>query len=486
MLNLTVENSRTFGVLNEGNPLYIDNYTSINNPTGVRNAGSLTLINANFTGGTSTKYAIDNVGMLFARDIRAQGYQKALNTTGRTGPTGLAFTEYSSGQVSQFPSPTHSMNLPNKPIPDVPWEQDTTKWGNVWVNTGGLGGSRKTDSASFQTLIDNPNLTTICVPYGKGYTINGDILVRGNIQRIIGTGATIGGTGRLVITSDVNAPAIRLERLAGLQIVNRSNKTVIIESYNGNITSTGTGDMFICDWVGDFVANNASQRIWAWQFNAEGSCGPTGELCLNGAVNVNVHVNNVLAFRIFGWKDEGNAASIDVIRGAVEILGFMNYPSLPTTGQTEFLVENEGQLSIACASQISFNNSYYANLVRETRNGVTKTLTSSNSGSGGNLPLYTGYDSLKVAPAVRVLPVALSSGPAGVRINSCGSGVLRISWADAINPSRIEAVNVAGRVIVCSAIARTQTHIAGLPAGMYAIRLSGPGFQKVLAATVAR
>jgi hypothetical protein len=374
------------------------------------------------------------------------------------------------------------MNLPNKPIPDVPWEQDTTKWGNVWANIGGLGGNRKTDSASFQSLIDNPAITSICVPFGKAFQINGDILIRGNIQRIVGTGASLTGAGRLVITSDLTQPVIKLERMTGLQIVNQSNKTVVIESYNGDITSTGSGDLFICDWVGYCTPNNANQRIWAWQFNAEGSCGPTGELCLNGAVAVNIRVNNVRTFRIFGWKDEGNATSIDVINGAVEVLGFMNYPSLPTAGQTEFLIENSGQFSLSCASQISFNNSYYANLVRETRNGVTKTLTSSTSGSGGNLPLYTGYDSAKVQSAVSTqLPEcrAIDTHRPGVRVEGRKIVIAGL-------PQRADIFSIDGARLTTCTVRKVGGFaiIDGIRSGAYVISITNGGQKTTYSAIV--
>jgi hypothetical protein len=214
------------------------------------------------------------------------------------------------------------MGLPCKAIPEVAWEQDTTKWGNVWVNTGGLGGNRKSDSASLQSLIDNPNLTTICIPSGKGYTINGDIYVRGNISRIVGTGGVINGTGRIIITKDITQPVIRLERVWGLQFVNQSDKTVVIESTIGstNITSTGTGDLFIIDVTPqDVIIDNAQERVWAWQFNAEGSQ-------FSGASKTNLLVTNVRTMRIVGWKDEGNGNSMDLVSGALEVLGFMNYP----------------------------------------------------------------------------------------------------------------------------------------------------------------
>jgi hypothetical protein len=462
VLNLTVENSRTFGVLNEGNPLYIDNLVCKTAPTGVRNVGSLLLLNAQFSGGSSTKSAIDNVDMLFARDISSQGYQKALSsTTGSNVPTGSAFTEFSTGISSLFPSPSHSMDLPYRPLPDVAWEQDTTKWGNVWVNTGGLGGNRKTDSASLQSLIDNPNLTTICVPAGKGYTINGDILIRGNISRIVGTGSNLGGAGRLVITNECTQPVIKLDRLGwSLPIVNQSSKTVVIESYTGTITSTGAGDLFLSDVCCNLTINNANERVWAWQLNAEGSSG------------YNVQVQNVLGFRIVGWKDEGVGYSLQVTKGAVEVLGFMNYPNGNTSSQTMFVIQDGGQLSISCASQISFTNSYYTNLVQETRAGVTKTLTSGNSGTGSNMPLFVGYDSAKVAGAV---PVVQARNPViathGLQVRTEGRTIFVAGPISGTGYAlRIFAVD-GSRVVNCRvhAVDRGSYAIEGLSSGLYTI-----------------
>jgi hypothetical protein len=465
--NLTVDNSRSYGVLNEGNPFYVDHLTGSGNPVGISNSGSLMVTDVQLTEGTASKPAINNSGLLFARNVSAQGYQKALTTTGRAGPSGLSFAEYATNQASQFPSPTHSMGLPYQGIPDVPWEQDTTKWGNVLVNKGGIGTTPKSDSASLQSLIDNPALTTVCIPSGRGYTINGDIYIRGNISRILGTGASLMGTGRIVITSDLVHAAVVLERVWGLPIVNQSAKTVIIESYTGSITSTGSGDLFLSDYCGDMVVNNANQRIWAWQFNAEGSSG------------TNVQVQNVRTFRIVGWKDEGVGQSLAVSKGAVEVLGFMNYPNGNTSGQTEFVIEDGAQFSLSCATQVSFSNSYYTNLVRETRGGVTKTMTSSNSGTGWNLPLYTGYDSAKVADAV---PVAFADNRSirlvGPTMRTEGRTLVVSGLSDGNGrPASISAFLVNGSrmtILAMKSIGPGLYAVEGLPRGAYAI-MAGNG-----------
>ena len=483
VLNLTVDNSRTYGVLNEGNPLYIDNLSGNNNPVAVRNTGALTLTNARLTGGNSTKSAIENSGSLFARDVNVQGYQKALTTSGRAGPSGLAFAEYSGNLVSLFPSPTHSMNLPYRPMPDVPWEQDTTKWGNVWANKGGIGTTPKSDSASLQSLIDNPNITSICLPAGHLYQINGDILIRGNIKRIVGTGGNFNGAGRLVITSDLAQPVIKIERIiSGLELVNQSNKTVIIESYCGTITSTGPGDLFLSDVVpAPVTINNASERVWAWQYNAEGG----GSVESPG--HVKTIVQNVKSFRIFGWKDEPLYQSLDLQKGVVEIVGYMYYASTSTAGQTMFVVGDGAQFSAAGVTQVSFNGSEFSNLVQQTRGGVTKTLTSSANG-GGDMPLFTGYDSAAVANAVAVLPGAKTAAPAGgrnIRI-LVTRGAVTVSWGSGQTPDRVEVVDVRGRIVAFRNAfdGRTGT-IEGLAPGAYRIVVTGKSLKSASSIIVA-
>jgi hypothetical protein len=475
--NLKVENASTYGVLNTNNPLYIDNYTSINNAIGVRNQGSLTLVDAQLTGGTAAKSAIENTGILFARNIRAQGYQKALTTSGRAGPSGLTFDEYSSAQISQFPSPTHSMNLPARQMPDVPWEQDSAKWGNIWVNKGGIGSTPKSDSASLQSLIDNPSITTICVPFGRTFQINGDILIRGNIKRIVGTGGSFIGNGRLIITNELAQPAIKIERISGLRIVNQSNATVIVESYSGILNSTATGDFFIsdvtlgCEPACPVTFNSPAGRVWAWQFNLEGTQ-PNGTGMLQAL--------DVFSMRIFGWKDEGNGNMITLTKGALELLGFMQYATLDATGYTEFIIKDGGQFSLSCATQTTFVGAEYRSLVTETRGGVTKTLTSSNNGTGFNLPLYCGYDSAAVAPA---LPVA-SRHDRGKQtlvpmIKSKGN-MIAIAGIDGhtLRPATVSIFSMAGSCIASAVVRSTGAgffEIGGLRPGAYTVVVSAYG-----------
>jgi hypothetical protein len=152
---------------------------------------------------------------------------------------------------------------------------------------------------------------------------------------------------------------------------------------------------------------------------------------------------------------------------------------LSTSGQTEFIVRANGQFSLSCESQTSFNGNQYNNLVQETRNGVTKTLTSSaNTGFGFNIPLYTGYDSVKVAGAVGVLPLAPRSGKsAGLQMKVNGRTLVISGIADRQGQSMdIGLFRMDGSRVTIRAArsAGDGSYVAeGLPCGIYSAVANG-------------
>jgi hypothetical protein len=358
-------------------------------------------------------------------------------------------------------------------MPDVPWEQDTAKWGNVWVAKGGLGSVTKSDIAALQGLIDNPAITTICIPAGRSYQIDADVFIRGNIKRIVGTGGRFIGSGRLVVTGDGTQPVIKIERVDGIPIVDQSNKKVIIESYIGNISSTGTGDLFISDVCSHATINAPSQRVWAWQFNAEG-----------GSPAPKLSVQNVYSMRIVGWKDEPTEQSLTFTKGILEILGFMFYASWSTAGMTMFVIQDGAQFSAACATQTSFNGNAFSNIVQETRAGVTKMLTSSANG-GSDMALYTGYEVAKIPADVYTgirQPIREIRNTADLRISSDMHGMLTISWPGG-QPAHVDLYSASGAHATSVLLQAGGCSIRDLPAGIYRAIVSGKGFR--IAASIA-
>ena len=462
--NLTIENATTCGVANNGNTLFIQNLVCANAATGVRNNGELTLVDARFTGGNSSNAAVNNSGQLFARAITAQGYSRAIS--GGSAPSGLTVSEYSTGRTSLFASPNHSMNLPIKQMPVVPWEQDSTKWGNIEVYKGGLG-TRLSDSAGLQKAIDDPKNTTVIIPSGRGYSWSGDVYVRGNIQRIVGTFMKFNGPGRLVVTNDLLSPVVKIERTLDISIVNQSNKTVILESIAGldiSITNTGTGELYISDFVGGMLVDAPLGRMWAWQFNAEGSGPPFP--------HVSITVNNIKTWSIFGWKDEVNGTALELKKGALEILGFCQYSNM-SGAEPMFIIGESGEFTLAGEAEVWFGGSGYTNLVQQTRGGATKTLTRSQNG-GNNMPLFVGYDSVKVANAVPVHRlIAPDRQIPGPRVNVRG-GALFVAGMEGAGekaaPFEIFSIDGSRPVMrIAQSIDNRSYCITGLPAGAYVV-----------------
>jgi hypothetical protein len=196
--------------------------------------------------------------------------------------------------------------------------------------------------------------------------------------------------------------------------------------------------------------------------------------------NPAVLINDVKTMVIFGWKDEGSGTALVLKKGVVEILGIMNYPNPfdgGTAGETEFVIEDGAQLSIAGETQVSFSGQEYQSLVQETRGGVTKTLTSSQNG-GYNFALYTGYDSAKVANAV---PVVFEGNrtikAAGVTIRTAGRTLIISGLPDESGrPAIVSVFSVNGsRMTTCTmrSAGRGLFAIDGLSSGVYAVMTDG-------------
>ncbi len=102
-------------------------------------AGFVTLIDSELVGGDPAQPAIQNEAFLFARNVKVQGYGKAIAS--RTGGEvqGNFIEEYTSHPpVTLFDSPPKSLNLPVKDTPDTFHTNDFSQWANVLSFTKGI------------------------------------------------------------------------------------------------------------------------------------------------------------------------------------------------------------------------------------------------------------------------------------------------------------------------------------------------------------
>jgi hypothetical protein len=429
---LRVEQSRLAGLQNDGQMMAIHGYhyqgdapAIINGSasTGIAPGGSLVLLEATLVGtgpAAAAAPAITNRAALYVRDVSATGFgSPLLNLRGgspapASAPVGEWFSEPA---LRQFPAPAVSLQLPIARPPTIPWDEDPAAWANI-ADYGAAHGIDST--AAFQAAIDSGK-TTVLIPAGATYTVNGTVRVRGNVRRITGTEGRLGGSGRIII-EDGAAPAVVLERaylVSGgtLTVQHATSRTFILSNFIGStFESTGTGDFFLNDVSGGPLRLlSPGQRIWARQLNTERP----------DVVNVDNHGARLW---LLGLKTErGNTKVRTSAGGATEILGAHIYATSSPPKLEPMIEIVDARATVVGLVETNFNGNWFLDLVRETRDGVTETLpraegASRGWGFGRALPFYTGRgplttyqqavsDSTLDAPAPTLLDYALATPP---------------------------------------------------------------------------
>jgi len=457
---IKLEGQSKYGLWASCGNLTIDSLTTNDTCIAVEAEAAVLLTNALLSGGSPTAYGIRNfVTSSFFRDVKTTGYKFAISSVGIVRPPLVSsFDEYSpSGSISLFPSATKSMNIPARYPPEVPWESDFTKWAFIEdYKTGG-----RTDVQAFQAAIDDPAKTTVCLKRGASYLIDGPVYVRGNISRIYAAGGmfhTVNTNGKLIIEAGT-APAVMIQKVSmqnvgdggdpPVYIVKRASRTLIVESCNQlDFSIEGGGDAYITDITSrkNYV-DNAQARVWLWQWEGE----PVGDSTLT--------VRNGMV-RSVGYYDEGDGSVLFCLGGITEILGYWDY-NICTSKSGDYLltVGSAANVSAAGVWQQNFCSPWagYDELVSETRSGSTKILYGSAgagrvvSPAGGNIALYTAYDSAQIRQAMAVaalrpmVPVEKNRIAISVRQQTAGMEV-QYRTASA-GPVTLIAYDLAGRAI---------------------------------------
>jgi hypothetical protein len=397
---LRIENPRLAGLQNDGQMMAVHGFhyqgdapAIINGSasTGIAPAGSLVLLDATLVGtgpAAAAAPAITNRATLYVRDVAATGFASPLLNLrgGVPSPPSSPIGEWNSQPPHQrFPAPAVSLQLPASRPPEIPWDENPADWADI-SSYGAVHGSDAT--AAIQAAIDSGK-TTVFIPPGPTFTINGTVRVRANVRRLIGTEGRLSGSGRIVIENGT-APAVTLERCyvasgAGLAIEHAAGRTFILSNFIcSTIESTGTGDFFLNDVAGGPLRLlSPGQRVWARQLNTERP----------DLINID---NQGARLWVLGLKTErGNTKIRTAAGGATELLGAHIY-STSTPPKIEPLLEIiDSRLTVVGLVETNFNGNWFLDLVRETRAGVTHTLArpegaSRGWGSGVALPFYTG------------------------------------------------------------------------------------------------
>ncbi len=385
--HLTLKNQREVGFAMTSGRITIRGLTS-QNKVPVIIAGKdaqLGLVEGNFTGGDPAASAIVlETPKVYLRDLKQTGYGAMVETVTKEKIPGATLVEWvDGGGRGLFAKDIKSLRLPIKESPEVPWEQDFSKWQFVDY-------SQPDDTATLQKAIDDAakakKTTLFFAPGEHQYNITSPIRVHGSLNRILGmesiadvadpSGAFAGGKA-VFIFDGLTSPVIVVERfflLGGwkgptkaVMFENKDGKTIVLQSlfHQGstkNVSSSG-------EWFIDDVSPGRSgtlkvgrgEKVWARQYNPE-------------SFKENMIEVTGGQIWILGLKTEGRASHIIATdRARVELIGTVSYQSWDKQelDPPMFTIKDS-----AVSLSIGIYNSRYpfTTVVEETKSGQKKTL----------------------------------------------------------------------------------------------------------------
>ena len=407
--HITVERQNKIGFRNDGQPCTLRDLRSLNDVPALRNsAGFMTLIDCVFkgTGKAASLPAIINDAALAAFHIEVGGYHRDIedhtgNGAGEVryaigrdarGVSGKILLQWTSKPgVLLFGTAARGLNLPIRETPQI--RRDALK---DWISPLQFGAKPDSDSDAsdaIQQAIDSGK-PTVYLPRG-GYYIGKTIIIRGAVRRLIGLKAYLMPSGDLL---KQNAPLFRFEDgTAPVVIVegiitdfgtgpyffmeHNSKRALILHRLGVNFQGltdayrtgqNGTGDVYVEDVVGHGF-HFRKQNVWARQFNIEGD---------------GTHLSNDGGVMwILGYKTEGGGTLLETKNGGkTELLGGLSY-TVGGIDENPMFVLNNAQASLSFC-EVCFTGKPFPNILRETRNGVTKTITQRDPLWGGSFTLF--------------------------------------------------------------------------------------------------
>ena len=375
--HITLVNQKQSGIANDNNILSIRGLVSTNSVPVIRSTGGfglITLLDSNFSGGSSAVSAIEYTGALYTRNITATGYRSAINNI-----PGLTVSEFASQPLLTLFPPRQKLQLPIQDAPE--FNEPVSSWTSV-VAFGARPNDNIDDAAAIQAAIDSGR-STIYFPTGA-YNIGSTVRVRGNVRKIVGMDSFIYG----MPSRHLPDPYLRYEP--------GTNSSVIVERLNVNgwteqaspqtlvLLDCGEGNYRATTGAGSLFGENVKigrwefapgQNVWLRQLNTE----------FTTATRI---VNRGAHLWILGLKTEDPYTVIETQAGGqTEVLGGLLYPGQGGTAVPAndiAFVNNQSQISLVYVTGIDAGGQDYTNHVHETKGGVTRTLTKSFTYSRGN------------------------------------------------------------------------------------------------------
>ncbi len=181
--DLTLVGQREAGIVLGKNLLHLRGLVSTNRVPAIRVTdalGTLTLLDAQLTGGDATQLAIDAAGPVCLRNVKATGYAElSFRFAGRAQEIDefVAWPNLGTAALASF-----------LPVLDTPffWNDDLSDWCAVGPRAEG----EPDDTAAIQRACDSGK-RTIYFPNNRVYFLSDTVVLRGRVKQLLGMGAEI-------------------------------------------------------------------------------------------------------------------------------------------------------------------------------------------------------------------------------------------------------------------------------------------------------
>jgi hypothetical protein len=386
---VTIRNCRKVGLSVTANVVAAEDLTVENTPLAVLCdqpndwywwSGVVSIVGGKFTTSATDGPAILNKGVLYARNLKVQGYATAIQSAfHKTNVAGPDVAEYASNGTKQiFPGAVSALRLPIEREPSVPWETDPTKW-ECANEHGAKFGDNQDDSAALQKAIDAAAKAGKTTVYLRGvtggdpnwYSLDQPVRVHGSVRHILGLGfgRVLGSAKGKFIVDDQSAAVVKFQSIDSFGgpppvIENAGSRTLVVESSGVSVRGSGTGHIFMTDTPALLELTKPGQKVWCRQLNPEGKS------------DVGLVQNNGGQVWILGMKCEGEGVRVRTAAGGqTEVFGTFIYgPGLKETDQRPIFDVVDGRLSVLGLRELTFGGHTYRVKVREGRAGTIKSL----------------------------------------------------------------------------------------------------------------
>jgi hypothetical protein len=381
--HVVLKGQKSYGVYNDGECLSIRGLYSTNACPAVYATGNTVLIDSELKGGESSVAAIVCGAQMFVRNVKTEGYGKAIEQRNHDRKTGMgdATASVPAGLVEEWVSgpprtlfgkePVKSLNLP---IEEAPYEPLAPHDQWVCVDDFGANGQDKeddTEAVKKAIAAVKGAKSVLCFSSGR-YIVSGRIEIGGGIRRVQGAQTYIQpaqGQALEIMIGDGSAPVVLFDMidrpLGRLQVTvnNASSRTLVLRNFRTALECSGAGKTFLEDACSHMNIANPKARVWARQLNSEGA-----------SDIYNTNAGGTLW--VLGLKTERVGTVVATTAGGrTEILGGWIYvigQEAPTRPMFSLV---DSAASFAGVIQYHFAGKTYPVLVDETRKGQSKQLS---------------------------------------------------------------------------------------------------------------